>query len=98
MLPNERYDKTSFHFFSPLATFYDRINTIYQFSKPFLDKTHVYFEEYGVLSNIFKLSSPLDSKQLQFKCNLKLFCITEVMPMYSIIYFHWIMFVAWFYR
>ena len=27
----------------PDATFYDRINTIYQFIKPFLDKKNVYF-------------------------------------------------------
>ena len=29
------------------ATFYDRINTIYQFIKPFLDKKMSTFEEYG---------------------------------------------------
>ena len=29
------------------ATFYDCINTIYQFSKPFLDKKMSVFEEYG---------------------------------------------------
>ena len=30
------------------ATFYDPINTMYQFIKPFLDKKISYFEEYGV--------------------------------------------------
>ena len=29
------------------ATFYDCINTIYQFSKPFLDNKMSIFEEYG---------------------------------------------------
>ena len=29
------------------AKFYDRINTIYQLIKPFLDKTISIFEEYG---------------------------------------------------
>ena len=53
MLPTlvQRYDKKSFHFQSSSktrdslkfyrlsdATFYDRIDTIYQFIKPFLDK------------------------------------------------------------
>ena len=62
MLPtlNQRYDKKSFHFcfgsrtrdclkFYRLsdATFDDRINTIYQFIKPFLDKKSLFFEDYG---------------------------------------------------
>ena len=36
----------------PNATFYDRINTIYQFIKPFLDKKIVYFWVYGALNLI----------------------------------------------
>ena len=64
MLPTliQRYDKKSFHFWSSSktkykqkfymmsdATFYDRINTIYQFIKPFLNKIKQMsiFEEYG---------------------------------------------------
>ena len=52
----QRYDKNSFHFkkrdslkFYKLsgATFYDCINTIYQFIKPFLDNKMSIFEEYG---------------------------------------------------
>ena len=59
MLPTliQGYDKKkSFHFWSsskkrdemkfyrlPEATFYDCINTIYQFIKPFVEKTNVYF-------------------------------------------------------
>ena len=33
------------------ASFYDHINTIYQFGKPFLDKKMSIFEEYGALKN-----------------------------------------------
>ena len=36
------------------ATFYDRLNTIYQFIKPFLDK-NVIFYEYGALEDTFIL-------------------------------------------
>ena len=52
----QRYDQNSFHFkndrlteFYRLsgATFYDCINTIYQFIKPFLDNKMPIFEEYG---------------------------------------------------
>ena len=32
------------------ATFYDRINTIYQFIKPFLDKKMSIFKEYGAFN------------------------------------------------
>ena len=34
------------------ATFYDLINTIYQFIKPFLDKKMSIFEEYGAFNII----------------------------------------------
>ena len=37
------------------ATFYDRINTIYQFIKPFLDKKWSIFEEYGAFNMLFVL-------------------------------------------
>ena len=37
------------------ATFYDRINTVYQFIKPFWDKKISIFEEYGP----FKISSEM---------------------------------------
>ena len=51
----KRYDKKKIHFknerlkFYRLsgATFYDCINTIYQFIKPFLDDKMSVFEEYG---------------------------------------------------
>ena len=56
----QRYDKKSFHFLSKSrtrdllkfyrlsgATFYDCINTIYQFITPFLDNKMSIFEEYG---------------------------------------------------
>ena len=33
------------------ATFYDRINTIYQFSKPFLDNKMSTFEGYGAFKD-----------------------------------------------
>ena len=33
------------------ATFYDCINTIYQFIKPFLDNKISIFEEYGMISS-----------------------------------------------
>ena len=39
-------DKLKFYRLSD-ATFYDLINTIYQFIKPFLDKKMSIFEEYG---------------------------------------------------
>ena len=35
-----------------MITFYGPINTIYQFIKPFFDKTMSVFEEYGAL-NVF---------------------------------------------
>ena len=36
------------------ATFYDSINTIYQFIKPFLEKKNMsIFEEYGALKQVF---------------------------------------------
>ena len=37
------------------ATFYDHINTIYQYIKPFLDKKNVFFLEYGALSTLLFL-------------------------------------------
>ena len=40
------------------ATFYDCINTIYQFIKPFLDNKMSIFEEYGA----FKVKVPRASK------------------------------------
>ena len=52
------YDKNSFHFKNERlteilqavsATFYDCINTTYQFFKPFSDNKTSDFEEYGVL-------------------------------------------------
>ena len=55
----QRYDKTSFHFKNerlkfyrlPGATFYDCINTIYQFIKPFLDnKMSVFLGIYGAFN------------------------------------------------
>ena len=61
----QRYDKKSFHFKNERlteilqaicqsgATFYDCINTIYQFNKPFLDNKMSIFEKYGA----FKLPS-----------------------------------------
>ena len=42
------------------ATFYDRINTIYQFIKPFLNNKMSIFEEYGAFKDI----SPLDASQM----------------------------------
>ena len=37
------------------ATFYDRINTIYQFIKPFLDKKRIsIFEKYGAFKQWIK--------------------------------------------
>ena len=66
MLPTliQRYNKKSFHFLSSSktrdelkfyrlsdATFYDRINTIYQFIKPFLDNKMSIFEEDGVFDS-----------------------------------------------
>ena len=67
MLPTliQRYDKKSFHFknerlneFYRLsgATFYDCINTIYQFIKSFLDIKMSIFEEYGAFK---PLTSPV---------------------------------------
>ena len=62
MLPTliQRYHKKSFHFWSSSktqdylnfnslldATFYDCLNTIYQFIKPFLINKISIFEEYG---------------------------------------------------
>ena len=57
----QRYDKKSFHF-DPvedlkiyrlsIATFYDCINTIYQFSKSFLDNIMSIFEEYGAFNTL----------------------------------------------
>ena len=60
----QRYDKISFHLLSSStvwdklklyrlsgATFYDCINSIYQFIKPFLDNKMSVFEEYGALNN-----------------------------------------------
>ena len=38
------------------ATFYDRINNIYQFIKPFLDKQLSIFEEYGAFIACFIFS------------------------------------------
>ena len=35
------------------ATFYDRINTIYQFIKPFMDKKKYIFKEYGAFNIVF---------------------------------------------
>ena len=70
MLPAliKRYDKNEFQFWSISklrdwltfymlsdATFYDHINTIYQFIKPFLDKKISIFEEYGALNLYFSL-------------------------------------------
>ena len=44
----QRYDKKSFHFKNErLTEYYDYIDTIYQFIKPFLDKKMSIFEEYG---------------------------------------------------
>ena len=36
------------------AIFYDSINTIYQFSKPFLDNKMSIFEEYGAFNKYLK--------------------------------------------
>ena len=56
----QRYDKKkSFHFKNERlteilqmsdATFYDCVNTIYQFIKPFLDNKMSVFEEYGAFN------------------------------------------------
>ena len=52
------------------VTFYDRINTIYQFIKPFLDK-NVYFEEYGAFKREVILSNQC------FMCHYRSYhCIT----------------------
>ena len=57
----QRYDKNSFHFkneslteilWLPGATFYDCINTIYQFIKSFLDNKMSIFEGYGALFHL----------------------------------------------
>ena len=60
----QRYDKKSFNFLSTSktrdwlkfyklsdATFYDPINTIYQFIEPFLDKKYLFVEEYGAFNH-----------------------------------------------
>ena len=52
----QRYDKKSFHFLSSSknerlsdAAFYGRINTIYQFIKPFLDKKKLFLRNMELL-------------------------------------------------
>ena len=47
---SRRRDKLKFYGLSG-ATFYDCINTIYQFINPFLDNKMSIFEEYGPLLN-----------------------------------------------
>ena len=42
------------------ATFYDSINTIYQFIKPFLDNKMPIFEEYGNLNQTKYLFATLE--------------------------------------
>ena len=42
-------DKLKFYWLSG-ATFYDRINTIHQFIKPFFDNKMSIFEEYGAFN------------------------------------------------
>ena len=59
----QRYDKKSFHFMNKKlkfyrlsgATFFDCINTIYQFITPFLDNKICIFEEYGAFKRALKV-------------------------------------------
>ena len=53
------------------ATFYDRINTIYQFVKPFLDKKYLLSRKYGAFNEKFLLQIPQEVWKL-YKFKLKL--------------------------
>ena len=91
MLPTsiQRYEKKN-HFFLLIqfkherltkfyklsdATFYDHINTMYQFIKPFLDKKMSIFEEYGAVKSNFKpaqkLLNVLEAVWVEDTCILK---------------------------
>ena len=48
-------DKLKFYRLSD-ATFYDRVNTTYQFIKPFLDNKMSIFEEYGAFNEVKRIN------------------------------------------
>ena len=76
----QKYDKKPFHFKNetlkfyrlPGATFYDCINTIYQFIKPFLDNKMSIFEEYGAF-NLYNILQHFATRNLRKKAFLT-FC------------------------
>ena len=67
----QRYDKKSFHFkkerlteILQAVTFYDCINAIYLFIKPFLDNETSNFEEYGAFKMEQKIKKRIKSESV----------------------------------
>ena len=78
MLPTltQRYDKKSFHFKNKTlieinrlsrATFYDCLNTIYQFIKSFLENEMSVFKEYGSFEHVISYASSV-LQMIHMKC------------------------------
>ena len=101
----QRYDKKSFHFKNERlteilqavrSTFYDCINSIYEFIKPFLDNKMSIFEEYGAFKNLFLISETEPCKfswghLLVKKIKASLACIislTKLLNQYDVKYFN----------
>ena len=63
------------------ATFYDCINTIYQFIKPFLDNKKSSFEEYGAFKASLTLRDLYTRKSNYF--SIRVFSVYEEMQLQS---------------
>ena len=79
------------------ATFYECINAIYQFIKPFLDKKHPFFEEYGAFkprqyciqnNNCPAIQGPVVQSVVSLTSSLRVISLTVLADsMYNILIF-----------